>query len=223
MKIVLGSPLDHCNEWYFESWCKFHSRYCDKLVIFFDNNKQQPSWHTLAIAELFDVSFNYIHEPFYETRVWKKVLEKCLSYEPDWVGLLAVDSIFTKNFFQLKDKMFNESVAWYGFPIYHFWESEEYIRVDGVFGSSNGMHMKVFLKSDNKDINFYKYEDKEMHGNHFPINIEEKDGKNLDHIKLKHMGYVKKDAWNERCLARGISYGDINQSLGVLKLEKWSE
>jgi len=223
MKIVLGSPLDYCNEFYFERWCKYHSQYCDKLVIYYDDFKRKPLYETLEIALKYNVDFNYIGEEFYETKVWRAIVEKCLTYNPDWIGVLAVDSIFNDKFLLKKDEMFNVDTNWYGFPIYNFWESETHYRVDGVWGAGRTICLHTFFKVRPEDATSYSFGDRKIHGSHFPDDIKLKPGIWEKTILVKHMGYVKKDAWKERCVARGLAYGDTNTIFAEPDLLLWEE
>jgi len=232
MHIVLGSPLDYCNEWYFEEYCKFHLQYCKKLIIFYDDFKRKPLQETLEIASKYNVDFNYIGEEFYETRVWKKVLEKCLTYKSDWVGLLAVDSILSDKFLNSTNELFNSDAQWYGFPIFNFWEDYSHYRIDGVWGAGRNVCLHTFLKVTSLNIDEYSFGDKKIHGSHFPDNLKSKNGcwikynpivSDRESIIIKHMGYVKKDAWKERCIARGNDYGRIDEQFGDVVLQKWEE
>ncbi|NQV00349.1 MAG: hypothetical protein HQ538_06445 [Parcubacteria group bacterium] len=223
MSLVINAPLDTCNEWCVELWCKFHSRYADKLVVGVDNfEKQDLSEETYSILKKYDVDFFDIGFKWYEGKVWKLLLNRVLEYKPDWIGVIAVDSIFEDKFFEQKDDLFsNKSNVWYSFPIYHFWGGFEYYRVDSMWSVSTDMGISCFYRPCFKE---YSFADKEMHSMHIPGEIMATK-ETRSQIRLKHYGFAKTglEDYKEKCRARGTSYGDENMNFGEVEVKKWIE
>jgi hypothetical protein len=224
MNVVVVSPIDYPNEFFLPHWCRFHSKYASRLVLFVDSfGKQDLTKETYALLNDYNVDVYPIKYEWHEAKVMRDCLNEA-SKDADWICICNADEVFSNNFLDISKELFEDTnYSWYSFGLRHLWQDFEHYRNDGLWGASATMKVTKLFRPCDK----YEFSDKKYHVEHCPSNISALKGRVVDNVIVKNCGYIDSGQIDLRIASRGEEcYGDLFKAkdIELKELEpQWKE
>ncbi len=206
MKIVIGTPLNALNKHHIERWVTFHGLYADVLVVVIDSFEKdllqaEIDYMLNLNVKVYEIDTELRNHPIKTEFCLKKILLE----EPDWMGIIPSDEIFSSNFF--KEDLFEDpDCLWYSFPVCHLWGDDRKHRVDSWWGASL-INVPDNIKIYRNFSNSYIFTYQGLHSSMVPFEVRTNpNGKFIPEVVIKHYAFLDPKDWDRRCEAYGKEY-----------------
>lgn len=166
------------------------SEYVDGIVILDDASTDE----TPAICQRFKkvIRFHHLTEPLFwknESKLRQLLWEMTVEFDPAWILAIDADEVFESRICrELPLITRQEHYDLFYFPVYHFWGSLDYYRVDGLW---DPLFSKMgCLYRYRKELT-YHWSDRKLHCSRFPLEAKAQPA-TLSSVRLLHLGYLQK-------------------------------
>ena len=152
----------------------------------------------------------------------KKLVNKMGASKADWICVCDADEVFSENFFELKDSIFNnQNISWCAFHAYSLWGDFKHYRMDGCWGgSTSSWTIKLFKNVADS----YSFDMGNWHVRPSPHEVYYLKGERNEQIKLFNCGLSKPNSWDEKSEARGESYRQVvDYNLSAVEVKEIDE
>lgn len=210
MKIVVGCHTNSVNKKFIKRYVDFHSKYATEIVLVIDELDGLYMLDEIAYAmekgvDVILTNFEGDRLPIVEgfDRM-DKCLEVMRSKNPDWMGIIATDEIFSE---PIGMEYFEDSECdVYSFKNYNLWGCEDKYRVDGFWKQATENYVEN-IRLYRNIFGELKVNRTGMHSSLIPIQVKTSSKiKIMQTIGMLHYAFADATEWDRRCKIYGDEY-----------------